>query len=107
MLPRVSSTPICRMTNRTAVHATMARTRAAARRFRRMQFLLMSIFVPTRTMARVFSHDIVARGTARAVRSHCFARQRGDGRAKRSEEHTSELQSRVDISYAVFCLKKK
>src|ERR1044071_10525742 len=26
---------------------------------------------------------------------------------KRSEEHTSELQSRVDISYAVFCLKKK
>src|ERR1044071_8964693 len=27
--------------------------------------------------------------------------------AIRSEEHTSELQSRVDISYAVFCLKKK
>ncbi len=27
--------------------------------------------------------------------------------ANRSEEHTSELQSRVDISYAVFCLKKK
>src|ERR1044071_10342768 len=25
----------------------------------------------------------------------------------RSEEHTSELQSRVDISYAVFCLKKQ
>src|ERR1044071_7993164 len=25
----------------------------------------------------------------------------------RSEEHTSELQSRVDNSYAVFCLKKK
>ena len=24
----------------------------------------------------------------------------------RSEEHTSELQSRIDISYAVFCLKK-
>src|ERR1044071_698174 len=28
-------------------------------------------------------------------------------RVNRSEEHTSELQSRVDISYAVFCLKKK
>src|ERR1044071_10199067 len=28
-------------------------------------------------------------------------------RAQRSEEHTSELQSRVDISYAVFCLTKK
>ena len=25
----------------------------------------------------------------------------------RSEEHTSELQSRPHISYAVFCLKKK
>src|ERR1044071_10059784 len=25
---------------------------------------------------------------------------------QRSEEHTSELQSRVDISYAAFCLKK-
>src|SRR3546814_2420137 len=31
------------------------------------------------------------------------------GRAKiaRSEEHTSELQSLMRISYAVFCLKKK
>ena len=26
---------------------------------------------------------------------------------QRSEEHTSELQSHVRISYAVFCLKKK
>ena len=26
---------------------------------------------------------------------------------ERSEEHTSELQSRIRISYAVFCLKKK
>src|SRR3546814_2823091 len=29
------------------------------------------------------------------------------GQAKRSEEHTSELQSLMRISYAVFCLKKK
>src|SRR3546814_2052655 len=28
-------------------------------------------------------------------------------RARRSEEHTSELQSLIRISYAVFCLKKK
>src|SRR6188768_4413179 len=27
--------------------------------------------------------------------------------SQRSEEHTSELQSPIDISYAVFCLKKK
>src|SRR3546814_8934606 len=31
-----------------------------------------------------------------------FVSQRG-----RSEEHTSELQSLMSISYAVFCLKKK
>src|ERR671924_1959239 len=29
------------------------------------------------------------------------------GGHSRSEEHTSELQSRETISYAVFCLKKK
>src|SRR3546814_3864176 len=29
------------------------------------------------------------------------------GRSARSEEHTSELQSLMRISYAVFCLKKK
>src|SRR3546814_3167260 len=28
-------------------------------------------------------------------------------RSERSEEHTSELQSLMRISYAVFCLKKK
>src|SRR3546814_5747812 len=39
------------------------------------------------------------------------ADRRGDGGhallALRSEEHTSELQSLMRISYAVFCLKKK
>src|SRR3546814_9467684 len=34
--------------------------------------------------------------------------QRHRGRpSRRSEEHTSELQSLMRISYAVFCLKKK
>src|SRR3546814_6579576 len=33
---------------------------------------------------------------------HC-----GSGLLRRSEEHTSELQSLMRISYAVFCLKKK
>src|SRR3546814_7773965 len=32
---------------------------------------------------------------------------RGQGSRLRSEEHTSELQSLMRISYAVFCLKKK
>src|SRR3546814_7573386 len=48
---------------------------------------------------------------ARAIEAGCFviaAAQTGrheDGR--RSEEHTSELQSLMRISYAVFCLKKQ
>src|SRR3546814_3807548 len=32
---------------------------------------------------------------------------RADDVGQRSEEHTSELQSLMRISYAVFCLKKK
>src|SRR3546814_5939690 len=34
-------------------------------------------------------------------------RQGNDVGAQRSEEHTSELQSLMRLSYAVFCLKKK
>src|SRR3546814_5859244 len=34
-------------------------------------------------------------------------RMPGDIRPERSEEHKSELQSLMRISYAVFCLKKK
>src|SRR3546814_9903172 len=34
-------------------------------------------------------------------------RARHVGQMPRSEEHTSELQSLMRISYAVFCLKKK
>src|SRR3546814_3540790 len=33
--------------------------------------------------------------------------KRPSSRIERSEEHTSELQSLMRISYAVFCLKKK
>src|SRR3546814_7069237 len=42
----------------------------------------------------------------RAIVDCCQTLWRG-GEVKRSEEHTSELQSLMRISYAVFCLKKK
>src|SRR3546814_3923977 len=46
-----------------------------------------------------------------AVRIHRHVVRRDDGytvnAAARSEEHTSELQSLMRISYAVFCLTKK
>src|SRR3546814_1515466 len=44
---------------------------------------------------------------AAAVEIEDPAVRRGFRRRDRSEEHTSELQSLMRISYAVFCLKKK
>src|SRR3546814_8947066 len=46
---------------------------------------------------------------ARGVAGHAVGQDRLGGLARhdRSEEHTSELQSLMRISYAVFCLKKK
>src|SRR3546814_2937152 len=40
-------------------------------------------------------------------RRHRHSAFSGRSRGIRSEEHTSELQSLMRISYAVFCLKKK
>src|SRR3546814_9657553 len=37
----------------------------------------------------------------------CEGQSDRDARPRRSEEHTSELQSLMRISYAVFCLKEK
>src|SRR3546814_7615599 len=48
------------------------------------------------------THVRIAAETARATEL-----LHGDLGALRSEEHTSELQSLMRISYAVFCLKKK
>src|SRR3546814_3875756 len=42
-----------------------------------------------------------------AVRTADLARGTARHQPARSEEHTSELQSLMRISYAVFCLKKK
>src|SRR3546814_7165159 len=47
---------------------------------------------------RMFGDRGILRFSEPAVESH---------RDHRSEEHTSELQSLMRISYAVFCLKKK
>src|SRR3546814_8948788 len=47
-----------------------------------------------------------ARGRTESGRSRALCDRRRL-RAGRSEEHTSELQSLMRISYAVFCLKKK
>src|SRR3546814_7315870 len=45
--------------------------------------------------------------TARAIAQHAHHAGLRAPEDRRSEEHTSELQSLMRISYAVFCLKKK
>src|SRR3546814_4411723 len=46
----------------------------------------------------------IGRAVTGKLRHHRVRRRHG---GERSEEHTSELQSLMRISYAVFCLKKK
>src|SRR3546814_5777075 len=46
-------------------------------------------------------------GVAIAEAAHALGPELASAYAVRSEEHTSELQSLMRISYAVFCLKKK
>src|SRR3546814_7169652 len=54
---------------------------------------------------RVLDDEAYARVADDRERMALVARAAGMG--DRSEEHTSELQSLMRISYAVFCLKKK
>src|SRR3546814_4540613 len=51
-----------------------------------------------------FARPCVDAGRDRAQPHRCPQQRAG---LERSEEHTSELQSLMRISYAVFCLKKK
>src|SRR3546814_2343206 len=67
-------------------------------------------FRPVRLGFRTGSHDLgesLVGGDMEAVRLQRFRQRMGEVEFVRSEEHTSELQSLMRISYAVFCLKKK
>src|SRR3546814_18961378 len=55
-------------------------------------------------------HGAVVPGDDGGARGHGLNHDQPEGLGpvdRRSEEHTSELQSLMRISYAVFCLKKK
>src|SRR3546814_10903208 len=55
-----------------------------------------------------FDHDNVTSAFQICCEDKWLARSSRAGRPEgRSEEHTSELQSLMRISYAVFCLKKQ
>src|SRR3546814_6882981 len=71
----------------------------------------VSLFVMSRALNMLFLSGAVVRIDVRLTmitQSWCpDNQQRCCVIAGRSEEHTSELQSLMRISYAVFCLKKK
>src|SRR3546814_1178304 len=60
------------------------------------------------------NHPLIGRSAEQELRELAISRGKSgyvalysDELEQRSEEHTSELQSLMRISYAVFCLKKK
>src|SRR3546814_3880641 len=55
----------------------------------------------------VFPACVIRQSLDRPCSSRVSSASVGAGNTARSEEHTSELQSLMRISYAVFCLKKK
>src|SRR3546814_9820588 len=80
---------------------TFSKWEAGARLTRASRSLFLSIVgrqiaSPPRSQHSDYATNPATSGAARFV-----------ARPRRSEEHTSELQSLMRISYAVFCLKKK
>src|SRR3546814_10810752 len=57
--------------------------------------------------AGLLHHQLAERGEEQRRRGTDDGQQDRSKDVERSEEHTSELQSLMRISYAVFCLKKK
>src|SRR3546814_10591775 len=78
-----------------AVHVQFAERRIAVEHFEGCLFIEMTL--------ETFRRRILDR-----ILAAILGEQAGTSeRRERSEEHTSELQSLMRISYAVFCLKKK
>src|SRR3546814_12271718 len=68
-----------------------------------------TLFPYTTLFRSLFDGGLIAIGASLSLlgRAQLLAIWRARRHRKRSEEHTSELQSLMRISYAVFCLKKK
>src|SRR3546814_4735036 len=64
------------------------------------------VLAAARIAAESLISDRAAMGNPDTVKRYFQSKLSGMGH-ERSEEHTSELQSLMRISYAVFCLKKK
>src|SRR3546814_1776327 len=92
------------------MHSPAASSKEVGSRPERERFLTVSMEAADYAIATRLSR--LSRGCAsgpqEARRGSTSAASSSKGRTRwRSEEHTSELQSLMRISYAVFCLKKK
>src|SRR3546814_2839612 len=76
----------------------------------------LATYMPDLPERLAWSHLVIARAGASTIAELTAAGRPAiliplpsatDDHQSRSEEHTSELQSLMRISYAVFCLKKK
>src|SRR3546814_9263020 len=96
--------PISTRTDTLVPYTTLFRSAA---HIRRMQQRAADHGGDVGSFVRISRHD----GSREAGVRLSFVRLARDddhlGESQRSEEHTSELQSLMRISYAVFCLKKK
>src|SRR3546814_7186463 len=99
-----------RQPRKVATASTMVKASTTSTREARKVALMAGAAVDQVNIRYSFPFQVPLRSDNReAVRAKCsYLRPKTPGRShQRSEEHTSELQSLMRISYAVFCLKKK
>src|SRR3546814_5918571 len=68
---------------------------------------LLLLYEISIVLVKLMERDRAKREAAEAAARDAENGDSTDSTGSRSEEHTSELQSLMRISYAVFCLKKK
>src|SRR3546814_8683129 len=71
------------------------------------RMILLCFMAPVIGTGGAFGAWLLLKSIAIATNAFWFGRLSAQEVKIRSEEHTSELQSLMRISYAVFCLKKK
>src|SRR3546814_8878176 len=109
----IRRTPRFTRTDTLFPYTTLFRSRI--RQYRRTQLVVRMVVGAAHALVH---HLLHAQGRIVPAHVHADLQEHGDDAgvladrpmafgAHRSEEHTSELQSLMRISYAVFCLKKK
>src|SRR3546814_1077823 len=93
--------------NRNAAAVILDRDRAIGVEFDQHQVAMPGQCLVDGIVRNLEHHVVQARSIVGIADIHSWALAHCIEAFERSEEHTSELQSLMRISYAVFCLKKK